>query len=172
MASRAGENHGKLSGRSRTEKLHLGSAAFSEGESIPMRFTCSGENISPPLTWSGVPKAAKSIALICDDPDAPARTWIHWVLFNISPTVEGLPEAVPAKDTLSGGAQQGMNDFGQVGYGGPCPPTGKPHRYFFKVYALDRMLRLKSGAGKKDLEKAMKGHIVAEARFMGKYQAK
>ena len=149
--------------------LKVTSTAFNEGQPIPKQYTCDGINISPPLEWSGVPKTAKTIAIICDDPDAPAGTWVHWVLYNLPADKIGLIENTPATEILPGGGLQGTNDFKKIGYGGPCPPSGT-HRYFFKLYALDAELSLKSGATKADLEKAMEGHIVSQGRLMGTYR--
>ncbi len=149
--------------------IELTSTAFSEGEMIPVRFTCDGEDVSPPLAWSGVPDNSESLALICDDPDAPVGTWDHWVLFNIPADDAGLPEAVPADPTLASGAVNGKNSWGRLGYGGPCPPGGT-HRYFFYLYALDTRLPLESGVTKTQLRAAMKGHILAEGQLMGRYQ--
>ncbi len=151
-----------------TARIVLTSSAFKEGEMIPKKYTCDGPDISPPLRWDSVPSQAKSLALIADDPDAPMGTWVHWVIFNIPPHISDLPENVSPKDSLLSGALQGRNDFRKVGYGGPCPPGGT-HRYYFKLYALDTMLKLKSGCSKGDLLKAMEGHIVGEGRLMGKY---
>ena len=148
--------------------INVTSPAFKEGQAIPKQYTCDGINISPPLEWSGVPKTAKTIAIICDDPDAPVGTWVHWVLYNLPADKIGLIENTPATETLSGGGVQGTNDFKKIGYGGPCPPSGT-HRYFFKLYALDAELSLKFGATKADLEKAMEGHIVSQAQLMGTY---
>ena len=125
---------------------------------------------SPPLRWSEPPSGTKSIALICDDPDAPRGTWVHWVLFNLPAQARELEEGVPTKETLGTGAKQGKNDFGNIGYGGPAPPKGKPHRYFFKLYALAVAVDLSAGATKAELEKAMKGHILAEGQLMGTYK--
>jgi Raf kinase inhibitor-like YbhB/YbcL family protein len=155
-----------------TMKLELASASFREGESIPPKNTCDSEDISPSLKWSGAPDVAKSIALICDDPDAPAGTWVHWVLYNLPPSVVELPQAIPPSEVTPQGAKQGLNDFQRLGYGGPCPPPGKPHRYFFKLYALDTQLDLKTRATKKDVVVAMKGHILAEGQLMGTYKRK
>ncbi len=141
----------------------LTSSAFREGASIPVKHTCDGPDVSPPLAWSGAPKNTKTFALICDDPDAPAGTWVHWVLFNVPPTVTQLPE------NASGSGTEGRNDFRKTGYGGPCPPPGKPHRYFFKLYALDASLALKAGATKADVERAMQGHVLAQAQLMGTF---
>ena len=150
--------------------LTITSTAFAEGETVPRQYTCDGPDISPPLAWSGVPKKAKSLALICDDPDAPVGTWVHWVIFNIAADSTGLPEGVPVEPKLATGAVQGKNSWKKVGYGGPCPPPGKPHRYFFKLYALDTVLALDSNATSSNVEKAMKGHVLAEGRLMGTYQ--
>jgi len=149
-------------------EIKLRSPAFKEGEMIPKKYTCDGEDISPPLFWEGIPEEAKSLALICDDPDAPMGTWVHWVIFNIPSAEKGLPENVPPRKILKNGAVQGKTDFGRVGYGGPCPPGGI-HRYFFKIYALDERISLEPGATKKKLLKAMEGHILAEGKLMGKY---
>ena len=149
-------------------KMVLTSTAFEEGEMIPKKYTCDGSNISPPIRWDSVPPQAKSLALIADDPDAPMGTWVHWVIFNIPPSLSGLPESIPPKDSLPNGSLQGKNDFRNSGYGGPCPPGGT-HRYFFKLYALDIMLQLKPGCTRADLLKAMQGHIVAEGQLMGRY---
>lgn len=149
--------------------IQLTSEAFSDGTMIPKRFTCDGEDLSPPLSWSGLPTETRSLALICDDPDAPVGTWDHWVLFNIPATATALPENVPAKASLDDGSVHGNNSWGRPGYGGPCPPGGT-HRYFFKLYALDTELNLKTGATKSQLVKAMEGHILAQGQLMGKYR--
>jgi len=144
------------------------SPAFSEGETIPVQYTCDGNDISPPLTWSDPPDGTVSFALISDDPDAPMGTWVHWVVYDIPADVSGLPENVPEKPALDNGAVQGVNDFGSIGYGGPCPPSGI-HRYYFKLYAIDAKLGLKSGAAKDMVLEAMRGHVLAEAQLMGRY---
>jgi Raf kinase inhibitor-like YbhB/YbcL family protein len=149
--------------------IKLTSTAFDEGGMIPAEYTCDGQNISPPLAWSGVPEGAKTLALIADDPDAPRGTWVHWVVYQIPATEKGLPENVPPRETLDNGARAGTNDFKKLGYGGPCPPSGT-HRYFFKLYALDATLDLSSGATKDQLLKATEGHVVAEGQLMGRYQ--
>ena len=149
--------------------IKVTSTAFAEGGMIPKEYTCDGADISPPLSWSGVPGEAKSLALICDDPDAPGRIWVHWVLFNIPLDPSELPAHVPADETLADGARNGVSDFGRFGYGGPCPPGGT-HRYFFKLYALDTMLDLSGRVTKNDLLSAMEGHILAEGQLMGKYR--
>ena len=149
--------------------MKLTSPAFNEGDTIPKKYTCDGEDISPALNWQGVPKETMSLALICDDPDAPHGTWVHWVLFNLAAEVTELREHVTPVKEPGILASQGVNDFKHIGYGGPCPPAGKPHRYFFKLYALDRRLDLEAGATKQQLEAAMKGHILAEGQLMGTY---
>jgi len=148
--------------------MQLTSSAFADGGTIPRRHTCDGDDVSPPLAWSGVPDDAISLALIADDPDAPRGTWVHWVLYNLPAAVTSLPEALPADERLPNGALQGRNDFRRTGYGGPCPPSGT-HRYFFKLYALDTMLDLAPGATKQELLQAMDGHVLAEAQLMGRY---
>jgi len=152
--------------------MQVTSSAFQAGQAIPAKYTCEGADISPPLEWSGVPASAKSLALICDDPDAPGGTWVHWVLYDLPATITELREATETKEELPNGARQGRNDFKQIGYGGPCPPKGGTHRYYFKIYALDIELNLKSGATKSEVENAMKGHILAEGKLMGTYQRK
>jgi Raf kinase inhibitor-like YbhB/YbcL family protein len=149
--------------------ITLTSSAFTEGAMIPRKHTCDAEDISPDLKWAGVPQDAKSLALICDDPDAPVGTWVHWVLFNLPADVTALPAGLPADAVLYNSARHGKNDFRKLGYGGPCPPGGT-HRYYFKLYALDTVLTLQSGSTKAELLAAMKGHILAEAQLMGKYK--
>jgi Raf kinase inhibitor-like YbhB/YbcL family protein len=149
--------------------IQLTSTAFAEGGTIPKQFTCDGEDASPPLAWSGIPANAYSLALIADDPDAPVGTWVHWVIFDMPSTLTGLPQGVTKTLSIPDTSTQGKNDFGKPGYGGPCPPKGKPHRYFFKLYALDAKLNLKPGASKAEVENAMKGHILAQGQLMGLY---
>jgi len=149
--------------------LKVESPAFSPGGDIPRQHTCDGPDLSPPLRWSEPPAGTQSLALICDDPDAPAGTWVHWVLYRIPASARGLPEGVPKRETLADGSRQGRNDFGKVGYGGPCPPRGPKHRYFFKLYALDTVLDLPPGATKAELLKAMEGHVLAQGELMGRY---
>jgi Raf kinase inhibitor-like YbhB/YbcL family protein len=148
----------------------LQSSAFKHNGPIPQKFTCQGSDVSPALAWSAAPAGTKSFALIADDPDAPAGIWVHWVLYDLPAGTMQLAENVPKTERLPGGGAQGTNDFKKVGYGGPCPPPGKPHRYFFKLYALDAMLNLKSGARKSDLEAAMKGHMLGQSELMGTYK--
>lgn len=150
--------------------LQIRSSAFSEGGMIPRKYTCDGEDLSPPMAWSGVPEGTKSLVLIADDPDAPMGTWVHWVIYDIPPTLDGLPEGVAKSPSVQGVGTQGTNDFRQIGYGGPCPPRGPAHRYFFKLYALDTSLNLKPGLRKADIEKAIEGHILAQAQYMGTYR--
>lgn len=148
----------------------LTSTILSNGEAIPARFTCDGADVSPALDWSGAPTGTKTFTLIVDDPDA--KGWAHWVLYDLPASATALPENVAKTDTLAdlGGARQGMTDFRRVGYGGPCPPPGRPHHYHFKLYALDTALGLPAGAGKQDVERAMQGHILSIARLMGTYE--
>ncbi len=149
--------------------MKISSAAFSDGGSIPFKYTCDGENVSPPLSWEKIPEQTRSLALIVHDPDAPSGDWVHWVLYHLPPSVSELAEHVPAQDTLPNGAMQGRNDFKKIGYGGPCPPSGT-HRYYFRLYALDSTLSLHDGATREELEKAMQGHILAAVPLMGTYQ--
>ena len=165
---------GMIPGQSQAEgdksmALEISSTAFEQGGMIPVQYTCDGKNISPRLEWSGVPDDAESLALIADDPDAPGKTWVHWVLFNIPGETTSLEENYPKDAELPGGAVNGITDFGSNGYGGPCPPGGT-HRYYFKLYALDTTLDLDSSAKKSDLLKAMEGHVLAEGQLMGKYR--
>ena len=150
--------------------LEVTSAAFTNGSEIPTEHTCDGDDRSPPLSWTGVPSETRSIALIADDPDAPRGTWVHWVLYGIALDVSELPGGVPSRDSLEGGARHGINDFGRKEYGGPCPPPGGPHRYYFKVYALDTEISLGPGATKQAVEQAMQGHILAQGELMGRYR--
>jgi Raf kinase inhibitor-like YbhB/YbcL family protein len=150
--------------------LTLLSTAFTNGSEIPRPYTCDADDRSPDLSWSGAPTATQSYALIVDDPDAPVGTWTHWLIWNIPPKATLLPGDVPKTPLLDNGARQGLNDFKRIGYGGPCPPPGKPHRYFFKLYALDARLDLKPGASKYDLETGLKPHILAQTQLMGTYR--
>jgi len=148
----------------------LSSSDFANGAEIPKQFTCSGEDRSPALDWKDAPAGTKTFALIVDDPDAPVGTWVHWVIFNIPAKVDGLGGGFEKKEQGPDGTRQGQNDFKKIGYNGPCPPPGKPHRYFFKLYALNGELSLQAGATKRDLERAMEGHILGQAEWMGRYQ--
>jgi len=148
----------------------LTTTAFKDGAPIPGKYTCDGVDVSPPLAWSGAPAGTRSFALIADDPDAPGGTWVHWVLYNLPAEVSELPENIAKVESLDlGGARQGRTDFRRPGYGGPCPPPGPAHRYFFTLYALDARLELKAGAQKKDVEAAMQGHVLGSAQLMGTY---
>ncbi len=150
--------------------LKLTTTAFQPGGIIPKKFTCDGADVSPALAWSDLPAGTQSVALIMDDPDAPVGTWVHWVLYDLPPSAHELPEGVPKQEELANGARQGRNDFRKIGYGGPCPPRGPAHRYFFKLYVLDAKTKLKAGGTKADLERAMQGHILAQAELVGRYQ--
>jgi Raf kinase inhibitor-like YbhB/YbcL family protein len=150
--------------------MKLTSTALQQGETIPKHYTADGTNVSPPLRWTEPPAATQSLALVCTDPDAPRGTWTHWVLYNLPATARDLPEAVPTTGELADGVRQGRNDFGKLGYGGPAPPRGKPHRYVFTVYALDAASDLGEGATRQQLEAAMKGHILATGQLTGTYQ--
>jgi Raf kinase inhibitor-like YbhB/YbcL family protein len=147
--------------------MKLESPAFPDGGSIPRVHTCDGRDVSPSLSWTALPDGARTLALICDDPDAPGKTWVHWVLFDLPVSVGELPEGLPPDREVLGG-RQGTNDFRRIGYGGPCPPSGT-HRYFFKLYALDEALGLPAGATKAQVERAMEGRVLAQASLMGKY---
>jgi len=151
--------------------LTVTSTAFKQMQPIPEAYTCDGADRSPPLAWSNPPALAKSIVLIFDDPDAPRGTWVHWVVYDLPPTCKGLPEGVKKTETLPIEGKQGKNDFPEIGYNGPCPPGGT-HRYFFKVYALDALLGLPPGKTKHEVEKAMKGHILAQGELVGIYKRK
>ncbi|MBI2155045.1 MAG: YbhB/YbcL family Raf kinase inhibitor-like protein [Candidatus Rokubacteria bacterium] len=152
--------------------FELRSPAFSSGEDIPVKYTCDGADVSPPLRWSDPPEKTKGFALIADDPDAPVGTWVHWVLYGLAATVRELPEGVAARDTVLGVGTQGVNDFRKVGYGGPCPPRGPAHRYFFKLYALDTEITLPPRKTKAELLKAMEGHVLGQTELMGRYKRK
>jgi Raf kinase inhibitor-like YbhB/YbcL family protein len=149
--------------------LQLTSPDFSSGGNIPKQFTCDGQDRSPALQWNAPPANSESLALIADDPDAPVGTWVHWVLYDAPATLSAFPQNFPKTEQAQDGTRQGKNDFGKIGYDGPCPPAGKPHRYFFKLYALDTKLNLKPGATKRDVERAMQGHILAQGEYMGRY---
>ncbi len=149
-------------------ELDIRSNAFDEGDFIPRKYTCDGEDISPPLSWTQPPKETKSLVLICDDPDAPMGTWVHWVLYGLSPDILELSECISNEKEMLDGAKHGLNDFKKYGYGGPCPPGGT-HRYFFKLYAVDTQVVLDAGATKQEVLNAIKGHILAEGQLMGSY---
>jgi Raf kinase inhibitor-like YbhB/YbcL family protein len=150
--------------------MELKSSAFQNGGEIPRKFTCDANDISPLLSWDKAPTGTKAFALIADDPDAPVGTWVHWVIYDLPAETKELTEGKATTEALPDGAKQGINDFKKVGYGGPCPPRGSAHRYFFKLYALDGPTHLKPRATKQQLLSAMKGHILGEAELMGVYK--
>ncbi len=149
--------------------FRLESQGFKDGDVIPKRYTCDGEGLSPPLRWTDPPTGTKSYVLICDDPDAPMMTWIHWVVYSIPGTASELREGLPNKDVVDGGIAQGINSWRKMGYGGPCPPGKNKHRYFFRLYALDSEIKVKPAETRHDIEKAMRGHVIAKADLMGVY---
>lgn len=149
--------------------FELQSSAFKAGDSIPRKHTCDGDDRSPALSWTGPPAGTKSFVLVCDDPDAPAGTWVHWLLYGVPASATGLPEGVPPTLALDDGSRQGMNDFQKPGYGGPCPPGGATHRYYFRLQALDVVLALPPGASKAALTRAVAGHVLGKAELMGRY---
>lgn len=150
--------------------FQIKSDSFPAGGAIPVRHTCDGDDLSPPLEWNEAPADTKSFVLISDDPDAPMGTWVHWVVYDIPAAVRRFDEGVSKSETLADGTKQGMTDFGRPGYGGPCPPPGKPHRYYFKLYALDTLLNLPPRQRKEKVLQAMEGHVLAETQLMGHYQ--
>jgi hypothetical protein len=154
----------------RGQTMNLTSTSFQDGSQIPAKYTCSGANISPQLAWSAPPAATASLALIVTDPDAPRGTWVHWVLYDLPAGTRALPEGLPALGQLPDSARQGRNDFGEIGYGGPCPPPGSPHHYVFTLYALDAKLNLPVGATRAQVEAAMHGHVLASGRLIGLFQ--
>ena len=150
-------------------EITIKSDNFEQGKAIPQKYTCDGEDISPQLSWSKPPEGTKEIAMIVDDPDAPMGAWVHWVVWGIPPDSTNLPEGVPKTDSTAIGLKQGKNGFGKIGYGGPCPPHGSDHRYFFRLYAIDTQLDLKPKATKWDVLNAIEGHVIAKGELMGKY---
>jgi Raf kinase inhibitor-like YbhB/YbcL family protein len=152
-----------------SSSMELKSLAFQNGADIPRKHTCDAEDVSPVLRWDNVPAGTKAFALIVDDPDAPVGTWVHWVIYDLPSETKELAEGTAKSEILEHGAKQGANDFRRVGYGGPCPPPGSPHRYLFKLYALDATTNLKPRAAKQQLLDAIKGHILGEAQLMGRY---
>jgi len=149
--------------------LQVSSKSFPAGGDIPRKFTCDGQDISPHLSWSNLPLGTSTVAVLTEDPDAPGGTFTHWVAYDLPPGMSVLAEGVPKTADIPGGGLQGVNDFGKIGYAGPCPPPGKPHRYSFKVYALDTALNLKPGASKRDVERALRGHVLAQGEVMGRF---
>lgn len=152
--------------------FQLRSAAFDHNESIPTKYTCDGDNVSPPLSWEGFPEDTKSFALICEDPDAPSGTFSHWVLYNLAPGTVHLLERLPTDERVSEGAMQGKNNFGKIGYGGPCPPPGNLHHYHFYLYALDAMLDIEPGASREQIREQIQSHILDQAELIGLYSRK
>lgn len=148
--------------------LQLKSEAFSEGKFIPEKYTCQGEDVSPPLSWAGVPDSTESFVLICDDPDAPAGTWDHWLIYNIPADKVSLEESIPKEEEVQG-MSQGVNDFDNIGYGGPCPPPGPSHRYVFRLYALDKNLDLEAGLNKNELLESIESNIIEKTKLVGKF---
>lgn len=149
--------------------FELKSPAITSGGDIPKKHTCDGADASPPLEWSSPPAGTKAFALVCEDPDAPSGMWAHWVLWGIAPAATGLAEGVKPDATLPDGSRHGRNDFGKLGHNGPCPPPGKPHRYFYRLYALDAVPTLEPGATRRQLLDAIKGHVLGQAELMGRY---
>ena len=150
-------------------EFRISTSAFHQGGPIPLKYTCSGSDVSPPLAWSAPPAGTKSLALIVDEPDAPAGTWYHWLVYNIPGRAGGVREGASRTGSLPNGGMQGRSSFGKMGYGVPCPPQGQTHRYFFHLYALDTMLELRAGATQRELEAAMRGHVKGEAEWMGRF---
>jgi Raf kinase inhibitor-like YbhB/YbcL family protein len=150
--------------------LSISSTVFQEGDRIPSKYTCQGQDVSPPLMWGESVEGTQSFVLIMDDPDAPGGIFTHWVLFNIPSDCRDLPEGIPTQEELTSGGLQGKNDFRRIGYGGPCPPPGRAHRYRFTLYALDQPVDLKAGVSKKQVLDAMQGHILAQGQLTGIYQ--
>jgi len=149
--------------------FRISSTSFADGGDIPKKFTCDGADVSPQLAWSEPPSGTRSLALLADDPDAPGGNWNHWILWNMPAETRHLAEGVSKTAQLPDGSRQGVNDFHKVGYNGPCPPPGKPHRYYFKLLALDARLDLKGNSVKRELEAAIQGHILAQSQWMGRY---
>jgi Raf kinase inhibitor-like YbhB/YbcL family protein len=154
---------------STAQKITLASPAFKAGSAIPRQYSCDGSDVSPPLAWKNAPALTRSLALIADDPDAPGGTWVHWVIYDLPAVANELAEGIARGATLTSGARQGLNDFGQIGYGGPCPPPGPAHRYFFRLYALDTETGLKPGASKTQLLDRIRGHVLGQVELMGRY---
>jgi Raf kinase inhibitor-like YbhB/YbcL family protein len=152
--------------------IQITSSAFTEGSGIPVEYTCDGADASPDLNWASVPADTKSLALICDDPDAPSGTFVHWVMYAMPAVQNQIQKRLPNSPTLPNGAKQGKNGFGRIGYGGPCPPRAAPHHYFFRIYALNANIDEPPGASRAQIDRAMKGHVVAEGHLMGTYQRK
>ena len=153
----------------RSMSFHISTTSFPLEGSIPKKYTCDGKDVSPELSWAGAPQGTKSFALIVDDPDAPAGTWNHWLIWNIPTSQHELNEGASRSHAITENARQGQNDFRKIGYNGPCPPPGKPHRYYFKLFALDTELTLPAGSDRKQLDTAIRGHVLAQSELMGRY---
>ncbi len=153
-----------------SKEFHLSSPAFASGAAIPQQFSCQGADVSPELQWTDPPAGTAAFALIMDDPDAPSGTWVHWVVWNIPAGEHGTEQSFPRQDQLPNGTRQGRNSFRKIGYNGPCPPPGKTHRYFFRVYALRTEMELPPGATRGELDEALKGHVLGHAEYMGTYR--
>lgn len=151
------------------QTLELRSPAFSNGDRIPAEFTCTGRNNSPPLSWGQVPKGTSSLVIICEDPDCPTGVFIHWILYNIPPSIESIPGGIPRRPVFPDGSAHGLNDFGKMEYGGPCPPPGNPHRYFFRLFALDTLLKLRAPVTRKSIGAAMGEHVIGKGELMGTF---
>lgn len=150
--------------------FELHSSAFGQDQTIPRRYTCDGADLSVPLSWTGAPEKAEAFVIVADDPDAPRGNWVHWVVYDLPADTNGLPEGISHDEIVAYEAHQGRNDFGKIGYGGPCPPAGSAHRYFFKLYALDAKTGLHPGATKAEIEKAIEGHVIGETQLVGLYK--
>ena len=162
------ENYSKSKGDNKMD-IKISSSAFEDGGMIPSEYTCDGDDISPPLRWEDLPEKTKTIAIICDDPDAPGGTFVHWVLYDVPANKEHLDKGLPDDETFDNGTRQGITSFGKTGYGGPCPPSGT-HRYFFKIYALDVKINTATIIDKEHLLKAMEGHLLGQGKLMGLYK--
>jgi Raf kinase inhibitor-like YbhB/YbcL family protein len=158
------------SARETAVPIQITSPAFNPGEPIPTKYTCDGEDVSPPLRWIGMPQTTQSIAIIVEDPDAPSGTFVHWVIYDIPGSATELPEGLPKTESLPSGVKQGVNDFKKLGYGGPCPPQGSAHRYDFHIYALDLQVQFRAGMGKQELLNLIEGHVTAQGILMGTYR--
>jgi len=153
-----------------SSKIELKTTSFTPGGFMPKRFTCDAADVSPALAWTDPPSGTQSFAIIEDDPDAPSGTFVHWLVYDLPAAYRKLPEALSGSDQMPGGGRQGANDFSRTGYSGPCPPPGRPHRYFIRLYAVDTILNLRPAATRKELDAAMQGHILAQAELMGRFQ--
>jgi Raf kinase inhibitor-like YbhB/YbcL family protein len=169
-ASWCGRAPGSAPAGRAASSMKLETNAFTPGGFIPARYTCKGGDVSPPLAWSNSPGNGQGFALILEDPDAPGGTWTHWLVYNLPSSAHGLPEGIPKMNEIQGGGRQGVNDFGNIGYGGPCPPPGKAHRYYFHLYALNAPLALKAGASKAEVRAALGGKVLAQTDLMGRFK--